>query len=91
VEFGGINEILLQSCSVDHGHDACTNLGRRKKRVLCLWVFVVVVSVVDHEAVRPDGSKIVLKLGSHSTQAIGVVETKVWSADKQPVALLAKI
>jgi hypothetical protein len=33
------------------------------------------------------GSKIVLKLGS---QAIGVVETWVWTADKQPVALLAK-
>jgi hypothetical protein len=34
----------------------------------------------------PDGSKIVLKLGS---QVSGVVETKVWTADTQPVALLA--
>jgi hypothetical protein len=34
-----------------------------------------------------DGSKAVLKLGS---LASGVVETEVWTADKQPVALLAK-
>jgi hypothetical protein len=44
--------------------------------------------VIDHEAVlSPDGSKVVLKLGS---QVSGVVETGVWTADKQPVALLAK-
>jgi hypothetical protein len=43
--------------------------------------------VIDHERSSPDGSKIVLKLGS---QVSGVVETKVWTADKQPVALLAK-
>jgi hypothetical protein len=42
--------------------------------------------VADHS---PDGSKLVLKLGS---QVSGVVETEVWTADKQPpVALLAKI
>jgi hypothetical protein len=34
-----------------------------------------------------DGSKVVLKLGP---LASGVVETEVWTADKQPVALLAK-
>jgi hypothetical protein len=43
--------------------------------------------VIDHEAVLTDGSKIVLKLGS---QVSGVVETGVWTTDKQPVALLAK-
>jgi hypothetical protein len=35
-----------------------------------------------------DGSKVVLKLGSRL--ASGVVETEVWTADKKPVALLAK-
>jgi hypothetical protein len=35
----------------------------------------------------PDGSKIVLKF---FLQVSGVVETEVWTADKQPVALLAK-
>jgi hypothetical protein len=43
--------------------------------------------VIDHERSSPDGPKIVLKLG---TQVSGVVETGVWTADKQPVALLAK-
>ncbi len=51
----------------------------------CLWVFVVVAS--DRSRSSPDGSKIILKLGS---QVSGVVETKVWTAGKQPVALLAK-
>jgi hypothetical protein len=36
----------------------------------------------------PAGSKIVLKFGSAVS---GVVETEVWTPDKQPVALLAKI
>jgi hypothetical protein len=43
--------------------------------------------VIDHEAVLMDPICIVLKLGS---QVSGVVETEVWTADKQPVALLAK-
>jgi hypothetical protein len=43
--------------------------------------------VIDHEAGSPDGTNIVLKLGS---QVSGVVETGVWTADKQPVALLVK-
>jgi hypothetical protein len=46
------------------------------------------LQVIDHEAVLMDPKfKIVLKLGS---QVSGVVETGVWTADKQPVALLAK-
>jgi hypothetical protein len=45
------------------------------------WVFVVVAS--DWSRSSPGGSKIVLKLGS---QVSGVVETRVWTADKQPVA-----
>ena len=43
--------------------------------------------VIDHEG-SPDGSKIVLKLGS---QVSGVVETGARTGDKQPVALLAKM
>jgi hypothetical protein len=55
-----------------------------KKRVPCGFSWLL--RVADHS---PDGSKIVLKLGS---QVSGVVETEVWTADKQPpVALLAKI
>jgi hypothetical protein len=42
--------------------------------------------VIDHEARSPDGSKIVVKLGSQ----VSGFETGVWTADKQPVALLAK-
>jgi hypothetical protein len=38
--------------------------------------------------ISPAGSKIVLKLGS---KVSGVVETKVWTADKQPVDVLVKI
>jgi hypothetical protein len=65
-------------------YDACVDLG--KHRVVCGFSWLL--RVIDHEAVlSPDGSKIVLKLGS---QVSGVVETKVWTADKQPVALLAK-
>jgi hypothetical protein len=45
------------------------------------------LQVIDHERSSPDGSKIVLKLGS---QVIDIVETWVWTADKQPVPLLAK-
>jgi hypothetical protein len=43
--------------------------------------------VIDHEAVLMDP-----KLFSSwvHRQVSGVVETKVWTADKQPVALLAK-
>jgi hypothetical protein len=56
------------------------------KTASCQWVFVVVAS--DWSRSRPTGSKIVLKFGS---QVGGVVEIEVWTADKQPVALLAKI
>jgi hypothetical protein len=56
-----------------------------EKTLGCLWGFVVVASGWSRSS--PDGTKIVLKLGS---QVIGVVETGVWTADKQPVALLAK-
>jgi hypothetical protein len=58
-----------------------------EKRVACGFSWLL--RVVDHEAalMASDGTKIVLKLG---LQVSGVVETKVWTADKQPVALLAK-
>jgi hypothetical protein len=46
-----------------------------------------VVVASDCSRSSPDGAKIVLKLGS---QVSGVVETGVRTADKQPVALLAK-
>jgi hypothetical protein len=68
-------------CFVDY--DACANLG--KHRVVCGFSWLL--RVIDHERSSPGGSKIVLKLGS---QVSGVVETGVWTADKQPVALLAK-
>jgi hypothetical protein len=56
--------------------------------VLSAAGFSWLLRVIDHEAYGCcDGSKIVLKLGS---QVSGVVETGVWTADKQPVALLAK-
>jgi hypothetical protein len=66
------------------GHGACANLG--KQRVICGFSWLL--RVIDHEAaLSPGGSKVVLKLGS---QVSGVVETVVWTADMQPVALLAK-
>jgi hypothetical protein len=46
-----------------------------------------VVVASDSPRSSPDGPKVVLKLGS---QVSGVVETWVWTADKQLVALLAK-
>jgi hypothetical protein len=63
-------------------YDACANLG--KHRVVCgvSWL----LRVIDHEAVLME-PKQNLKLGS---QVSGFVETKVWTAYKQPVALLAK-
>ena len=67
-------------CFVDY--DACVNLG--KHRVVCGFSWLL--RVIDHEAVLMDPklfSSWVHRLG-------GVVETKVWMADKQPVALLAK-
>jgi hypothetical protein len=65
------------------GYDACANL--RKHWGVCgvSWL----LRVIDHEG-SPDGSKIVLKLGS---QVSGVVETGARTGDKQPVALLAKM
>jgi hypothetical protein len=52
-----------------------TRVRIREKTSCCLWVFVVVAS--DGPRNSPDGSKIVLKLGS---QVSGVVETGVWTA-----------
>jgi hypothetical protein len=46
-----------------------------------------VVVAIDWPRSSPAGSKIVLKFGS---EVSGVVETRAWAADKQPVALLAK-
>jgi hypothetical protein len=60
------------------GYDACVNL--RKHRVVCGFSWLL--RVIDHEAVLI-GSKIVLKMGS---QVSGVVETGVWTADKQQAA-----
>jgi hypothetical protein len=62
-----------------------TRVRQFGKTSSCLWVFVVVAS--DCSRSSPDGTKIVLRLGS---QVSGVVETGVWTADKQPVALFAK-
>jgi hypothetical protein len=58
-----------------------------KQRVAC--GFSLLLRVTDHEAalLDPKRRKTVLRFGS---QASGVVETWVWTADKQPVALLAK-
>jgi hypothetical protein len=44
--------------------------------------------VIDHEAVLMDPK--LFSSWVHSSQVSGVVETGVWTADKQPVALLAK-
>jgi hypothetical protein len=44
--------------------------------------------VTDHEAALMD-PKLFLSW-VHGSQASGVVETGVWTADKQPVALLPK-
>jgi hypothetical protein len=62
---------------------ACANL--RKHRVVCGFSWLL--RVIDHEKQSRWTQSFVLKLGS---QVIGVVETWVWTADKQPVALLAK-
>jgi hypothetical protein len=64
-------------------YDARVNLV--KYRVACGFSWLL--RVIDHEGVLVDPSKVVLKLGS---QVSGVVETWVWTADKQPVPLLAK-
>jgi hypothetical protein len=70
-------------CFVDYG--ACANFGKTSS---CLWDFVVFAS--DRTRSSPDGSKIVLKLGSQVSSGVVETETGVWTADKQPVALLAK-
>ena len=62
-------------------YDACVNLG--KHRVVCGFSWLL--RVIDHEAVLMDP-----KLFSSWVHRLVVVETKVWTADKQPVALLAK-
>jgi hypothetical protein len=68
------------------GYGACANLG--KHRIVCGFSWVLrVIGIVDWSRSSPGGSKIVLKLGS---QVGGVVETWVWTAYKQPVALLAQ-
>jgi hypothetical protein len=58
------------------------NLG--KHRVVCGFSWLL--RVADHEAVLVDPKL----FSSWVTQVSGVVETEVWTADKQPVALLAK-
>jgi hypothetical protein len=74
--------VVLVVSFVDY--DACVDLGKHRAACGFSWL----LRVIDHEAILMDPKLlIVLKLGS---QASGVVETGVWTADKQPVALLAK-
>ena len=68
-------------CFVDY--DACVNLG--KHRVVCGFSWLL--RVIDHEAVLMDPK--LFSSWVHRSVS-GVVETKAWTADKQPVALLAK-
>jgi hypothetical protein len=65
-------------------YDACVNLG--KHRVVCgvSWL----LRVIDHEAVLMDPK--LFSSWVHRSVVCGVVETGVCTADKQPVALLAK-
>jgi hypothetical protein len=60
-----------------------------KQRVACGFSWLL--RVIDHEAVLMD-PKLFSSWVHRSlvTEVSGVVETKVWTADKQPVALLAK-
>jgi hypothetical protein len=51
--------------------------------------FSWLLRVIDHEAVLMD-PKLFSSWVRSSSQVSGVVETWVWTADKQPVALLAK-
>jgi hypothetical protein len=46
--------------------------------------------VIDHEAVLMDPKLFSSWVHRSVVSVSGVVETKVWTADKQPVALLAK-
>jgi hypothetical protein len=64
-------------CFVDY--DARANL--RKHWVVCGFSWLL--RVIDHEAAPMDPKLFCLKLGS---PAIGVVETWVWTADKQQAA-----
>jgi hypothetical protein len=54
---------------------------------LSVGCFSWLLRVIDHEKQSRWTQSFVLKLGS---QVSGVVETGVWTADTQPVALLAK-
>jgi hypothetical protein len=65
-------------------YDACVNLA--KHRVVCGFSWLL--RVVDHEAVLMDPK--LFSSWVHGSQVSGVVETGVWTAEKQPVALLAK-
>jgi hypothetical protein len=64
-------------------YDARVNLG--KHRVVCgvSWL----LRVTDHEAVLMDPK---LFLSWVHRSVVLLIETGVWTADKQPVALLAK-
>ena len=69
-------------CFVDY--DACVNLG--KHRVVCGFSWLL--RVIDHEAVLGDPK--LFSSWVHRSVVLLVVKTKAWTADKQPVALLAK-
>jgi hypothetical protein len=69
-------------CFVDY--DACVNLG--KHRVVCGFSWLL--RVIDHEAVLMNPK--LFSSWVHRLHYSGVVETGVWTAYKQPVALLAK-
>jgi hypothetical protein len=61
-------------------YDARVNLGKHR----VVYGFSWLLRVIDHEAALMDPKLFSSKcLGS---QASGVVETEVWTADKQPVA-----
>jgi hypothetical protein len=65
----------------DHG--ACANLGKHRVVYGVSWL----LRVIDHEAALVDPN-LFSSLVRRSVS--GVVETGVWTAEKQPVALLAK-
>jgi hypothetical protein len=56
-------------------------------RVVCGFSWLL--RVIDHEAAVLMDPKL-FSSWVHSSQVSGVVETGVWTADKQPMALLAK-
>ena len=73
-------------CFVDHG--ACTNWENNELLACGVpWL----LRVADHEAALLGPNLFSRLVHTVSRWAVsGVVETRAWTADKQPVALLAK-